>query len=311
MDAGPVQPGKLLEAGPGVWSIEIPMPISHNPRVFAYVVRDEAGDFHLIDSGLPRAAGLEALTAGLAELGLNLADIRTVTVTHFHHDHLGLADTVRAAGGARVAVHRLDAEAMGKLRGVTDDELARWVVPAEGAAELRSIEVAAPPDMTPDLLLEDGDRLAIPGREFIVVHTPGHTSGHICVVSRTDRLLFTGDHLLPDQFPGVGLGGESANPLADYYRSLDRIREFDGYRGLPGHGWAFDQVGERIDQSEAHHRRRTTEIGGLIADHPDATVWEIAQRVSWTAGWDGLQGFYRLSALRQTESHMAVARGEQ
>jgi len=43
--------------------------------------------------------------------------------------------------------------------------------------------------------------------------------------------------------------------------------------------------------------------GHTPAVDPDATVWTIAQQLTWTSGWDRLAGFYRYSALAQTAMH--------
>jgi glyoxylase-like metal-dependent hydrolase (beta-lactamase superfamily II) len=187
---------------------------------------------------------------------------------------------------------------------VSVQQLEGWGVPAHQATELAEL-VRRPYELPHiDVRLEDGVVLPIPGHELRVVHTPGHTDGHACIVSVAERLLFTGDHLLPDQFAGVGLGAPiPGNPLEDYRRSLERIREFDGYLALPGHGWTFRTIGERIDETLAHHGRRTAEVAAVLAAEPSASVWQIAAQLTWTAGWDALAGFYLVSALRQTAWH--------
>lgn len=285
----------------GVWSIRLPLGAPDNPSVLAYVVLDSGGAPHLIDSGL--GATEDALASGLGQLGFAPGDVRSVTLTHLHGDHTGAADAVRRAGGATVGIHRGDA-VFDRPRTVPRTVLDEWGVPAGEAGVLAAVTLPLFTIPVVDVELEDGQSLPIPGRDLRVVHTPGHTKGHACIVSATERILFTGDHLLPDQFAGVGLGGPvDGNPLADYRRSLERIREFDGFRALPGHGWAFDGISARIDETLAHHGRRTAEVAGVLAEQPGASVWEVAAQLTWTRGWDALAGFYRLSALRQTAWH--------
>lgn len=264
----------VAEVAPGIHSIRMPMPTPGNPHVFAYLVEDAAGAPHLIDSGLDLPDAVAAFDAGLGALGHTMADVRTITVTHLHRDHLGLADRVRAAGGAVVAMH---------------------------AAEAPDAAVTA------DRLLGDGDRLEIPGREFTVMHVPGHTAGSIGVTG--EGVVFTGDHVLPDQFPGIGVGGPvSTNPIADYRASLERVRALDGLRVLPGHGWVFDDLGARVDETLAHHGKRTAEVAAVLAREPAASIEEIASQLTWSAGWENLTGIYRDSALRQTAWHAALVR---
>jgi glyoxylase-like metal-dependent hydrolase (beta-lactamase superfamily II) len=286
----------------GIWSIRMPLGAPDNPSVLCYVVLDSAGESHLIDSGVASEPG--ALAAGLGTLGLALGDLRTVTLTHLHGDHTGLADAVRSVGGATVAIHARDADANERLGSISREQLTQWGVPDDEADALGGFTQPRFAIPAPDRLLQDGDPLGIPGRDLRVVHTPGHTDGHACFFSERERILFTGDHLLPDQFAGVGLGAPSlGNPLADYRASLERIRAFDGSLALPGHGWPFDRIAERIDETLAHHGRRTTEVAAVLARDPGASVWEIAEQLTWTRGWDALAGFYRLSALRQTAWH--------
>lgn len=288
----------------GVWSIRMPLGAPHNPSVLCYVVVDADGTPHLIDSGLGDDACADALEQGLGQLGFALGTVRTVTMTHLHGDHTGLAARVAAAGGARTAIHVRESAEVGRSRAIEPRQLAEWGVPEAEAAPLVALQ-RSPVTLPPiDVLLEDGQRLDVPGRQLRVLHTPGHTDGHVCIVSDDERLVFTGDHLLPDQFAGVGLGGLTAgNPLRDYRDSLELLRPLGGYLVLPGHGWVFGELAERVDETFAHHGRRTAEVAAVLAAEPDASVWQIASQLSWTAGWDALAGFYRWSALRQTAWH--------
>lgn len=284
-----------------IWSIRMPLGAPDNPSVLAYVVLDSAGAPHLIDSGL--AAAVDALASGLGQLGFALGDVRSVTMTHLHGDHTGSADAVRRAGGATVGIHAADA-VFDRPRTVPAELLAEWGVPDAEAEELAAVTLPLFEVPVIDAELHDGDPLPISGRDFRVVHTPGHTNGHACIVSEQERILFTGDHLLPDQFAGVGLGGPTdGNPFADYRASLERIRVYEGYLALPGHGWAFNGISARVDETLTHHGRRTDEVAAVLAREPGASVWEIAAQLTWTRGWDALAGFYRLSALRQTAWH--------
>ena len=49
-----------------------------------------------------------------------------------------------------------------------------------------------------------------------------------------------------------------------------------------------------------HQLERAREVASVL-DEP--TIWDIASRLTWTAGWDGLHGFQLLSALTQTAMH--------
>jgi glyoxylase-like metal-dependent hydrolase (beta-lactamase superfamily II) len=129
-------------------------------------------------------------------------------------------------------------------------------------------------------------------------------------------LVYTGDTVLPKIFPGLGLGDREqtgpgkANPIADYLASLTSLARYDHFEVAPGHGYRFRGLIERNAVLAEHHLHRSRAAAAVIRDDPDATVWEVASRLRWTAGWQKLRGFYLLSALSQTVLHLDFARSE-
>ncbi|BDZ43145.1 MBL fold metallo-hydrolase [Paraoerskovia sediminicola] len=305
---------------PGIWSVAIPMPGSHLPYSLAYLIEDGAA-VHVVDPGLGTEEGWAALTGGLAAAGHGVADIATVTLTHLHPDHLGLADQLRDAGGATVAMHSADVEGLAAMtaghHGILGDESGArsWGVPAARLPELLAVRQIAGPQPTAsiDVRLADGDRLAIGDRHIEVVHTPGHTAGSICLIDRNEGLVWTGDHVLPGINPGLGLGGPTTtHPPADYLSSLDVVRRLDDPAAplevLPGHGAPFTGLAARCDALAAHQQRRADEVAAVLADDGGASVWSVASRLTWTAGWARLEGFLLASALAQTAMLVAYVR---
>jgi glyoxylase-like metal-dependent hydrolase (beta-lactamase superfamily II) len=300
----------------GLWVYGVPLPGLQPHFTLSYLVLDAEKHVHLIDPGWDTESNRGALAAALGELGHALADVASVTVTHLHPDHLGLAAHVRESSGAPVALHRLEQEAIGEVATPVDetDAVARFA--AWGASAARHPELLAAllrrsawRPFTADRLLEDGDALGIPGHDIEVLHTPGHTVGHLALRDAPRRLLFTGDLLLPNQYPGVGLGGTPAgNPIDDYLASLERVVAFDDHEVLPGHGYRFTGLADRIAETREHHERRTREVAAVVGSSPEANVWEVASRLSWTAGWEQLSGLHLLSALAQTELHLERVR---
>ncbi|GLI27197.1 MBL fold metallo-hydrolase [Agromyces rhizosphaerae] len=293
----------------GWWSIPVPMPGGHIPYNLCYAVRDDAGGVHLIDPGWPTTGHLDVLAAGLAHMGAGLSDVRTVTATHLHTDHLGGAGDLRAATSARIVLHREEDRAVREMAGrrpahAASDAIDRWGVPADRRAELEAHAEERVERPTADVLVDDGDLLPIPGRSVRVVHTPGHTTGHICLRDEDAGVLFTGDLLLPTIHPGVGLGAHGdANPLADYLSSLQRIARFDN-EAAPGHEYRFRGVFARTITTAEHHLRRTREVQRVLQRDRAHTVWEVASELTWSAGWANLQGFFLMSALAQTAMHI-------
>ena len=89
-------------------------------------------------------------------------------------------------------------------------------------------------------LLDGGERFAAGGRTWEVVHTPGHSPGHVCLWNAADRLLCSGDHLLQFVSPPVTFErGFEPDPMGSYLESLDRVACSAPELVLPGHGTPF------------------------------------------------------------------------
>lgn len=289
----------------GLWAFALPLPVGPPAYTLVYAMTDAAANVHLIDTGWDLPGSLEMLSRGLQSVGLALDRVESVTATHLHSDHLGLAERIRAASGARVQVHEVEQRGLDEFaeRGVTVPDLGQWGVPQELRAGIAALVARTRPEsLQADVLLTDEQLLDIPGREVRVLHTPGHTAGSLSFLA--DDVLFTGDLLLPTVFPGVGLGGDSSDPLADYLRSLDRIEALGDPLVAPGHGYVFRGLAQRVAASRAHQQGRTSEVAAILQRRPDATVWEVASHVTWTGGWPALTGFHQASALSQTAMRM-------
>lgn len=293
--------------GDGVWAVPVPMPSRFPSYTLAYVLEDSGGAVHLIDPGWDLDSNLPVLSQALVGAGHVVEDVASVTVTHLHHDHLGLAHRIRSASGAVVAMHSAEQVALNRLAhdGRPVPDLEGWRVPEDVRARLADLAPPLPyPSFVADVLLEDGEVLPIPGRLLRTVHTPGHTPGHIAIVDDDNGLVFTGDLLLPQIFPGIGLGGDSFNPIGDYLRSLTRLEELGDLEVWPGHGYGFAGLGDRCAQTRAHHVKRNREVHAIMAESASPTVWDVASQVTWTDGWHGLSDIHLVSALSQTARHM-------
>jgi glyoxylase-like metal-dependent hydrolase (beta-lactamase superfamily II) len=292
-----------------LWAVALPIPGGFMSYSLLYIVRDTDGGMHLIDPGWDSDDNWRRVLDALATIGADAGDVRSTIATHVHPDHSGMGGRARDASGATVRV--LDSETASiDVQGIPVDVRERnvvgWGVPESRRQELRDMLDGMPDRVipTPDATVRDGERLDIPGFDFVVMATPGHTPGSLCVRSDSLGLVFTGDTVLPMMHPGVGIGGPSvSNPLADYLASLEALGRYPDYEVLPGHGYRFTGLGDRAAKSAAHHLRRSAEVRAVMAAEPDASVWRIAEQLTWTAGWDKLVGFYLYSGLAQTAMH--------
>jgi glyoxylase-like metal-dependent hydrolase (beta-lactamase superfamily II) len=287
----------------GVWVIPMELAVPSPPYSLCYVVADNAGAIHLIDPGYDLDHNWRRLQVELGALDFSIEDVASVTATHFHPDHLGMATRVRNASGGQLVMFGLEYTALDELvRGEPQvPDYAEWGVPVDRREALASLSANRSfPSVAPDVLMAAHGQLPVPGRSIEIVPTPGHTSGHMALRDSDEGLFFTGDHLLPKIFPGIGLGGPSADPLGEYLRSLTRIEEYGDDEVCPGHGYQFRGLRERVEETRAHQNRRTNEVERIIGASPTASVWEVASQVSWTVGWANLLPNHLSSALRQT-----------
>lgn len=300
----------------GLWAFAVPIPSSGLPYTLAYAFTGSDG-IHVVDPGWDAPESVTSLESALAALGAGLADVATIVVTHHHPDHLGAASRLRKLTGARLVLSAPEADVVAQA-GDRDDParyeetLEAWVVPASRHDELRTSfdHPSLVPAVDADVLVADGDRIELGDAGSLdVLLTPGHTSGHMCLVDRARGVVLSGDHVLPRIYAGIGIGTlPGTDPLGDYLDSLDRIAGIGDLEVLPGHEFRFTGLADRCQEIAAHHLRRTAEVAALRPELGDAPVWEYARRLTWTAGWDGLDGFHLHSALRQTDMHLELVR---
>lgn len=201
----------------------------------------EGGAVTLVDAGLPAQYG--QLTALLSSLGLGVADVAGVVVTHGHLDHLACIPALRA-GAPEVEVHlpRLDRELAARRPGLDPRVIANSWRPAAIRTALsyaRQGMLSARP-VVEACDLDDGDVLDLPGRPRFV-HAPGHTAGSGLFVLEDRDVVCSGDVLVTyDPFTGRrGPGTLPAFDNVDHLQavaSLERVAETGMGTVLPGHG---------------------------------------------------------------------------
>ncbi|QTV80471.1 MBL fold metallo-hydrolase [Microbacterium sp. NIBRBAC000506063] len=170
------------EVRDGVYAVPLAMPFTGLPYSFSYVIRAASGELHLIDTGLDTDENWARLTDAFRSIGSSASDVATLTLTHLHPDHAGLAGRLRRASDARVGMHIADQRAMHAgahfVEPVSANTvIAGWDVPEGRMEEVRdaAIRPVAGSPVEVDRPLVDGDRISAGDRELRVLHTPGHT----------------------------------------------------------------------------------------------------------------------------------------
>jgi glyoxylase-like metal-dependent hydrolase (beta-lactamase superfamily II) len=298
---------------PGLWSVPVPIPSSSLRYVFVYVFETDAGPY-IVDAGWNTDDAFAALSDGLSQAGTSVSDVQGVLVTHIHPDHYGLAGRVREASGAWVALHPADAALIpDRYDDPTDlllrvsGYLRRMGAPAEEIEGLTNASMPVRPyvdAVRPDVLFDDGDHPRVPGWDLTALWTPGHSPGHLCFWEPSNRLMLSGDHVLPRITPNIPFHPQAgSNPLGDFLASLDRVATFDADEVLPAHEHRFVGLAGRVDELKAHHESRFAEVIAAIKDGI-TTAWDIAARMRWSRQWDRIDGFMRRAAVGEAMSHL-------
>ncbi|WP_113705204.1 MBL fold metallo-hydrolase [Nonomuraea lactucae] len=301
------------DLGGGVSSVPVPIPGNPLGYTLVYAVDSPRGPV-LVDAGWHHPDAWEALRGGLGALGIDVTTVQGVVVTHFHPDHAGLAGRVREVSGAWIAMHEADAALVRLMRGFADgdhrgfqaDMLRRA---GAGPGDMVAVSADRPRAPTqPDRELGDGDLIDLPGRELRAVHTPGHTPGHICLHLVDAGRLFTGDHVLPDITPHVGVypyDRDDVDPLGDFLDSLDRVGELGPLDGLPAHEWTFPDVAARAAEIRRHHEEKLVRLAALLAERAEPlTIWEVAAMMTWNRPWADLSPVPRSMAAGEAAAHL-------
>ena len=253
----------------GIGVAAMPIGVNHIESVNVYLVAD--GDsVTLVDCGMWHPGepddGLTKLRDALNVRGYVLDDISRIIVTHAHIDHYGMAGRLMELTGAELLMHAmtdLDCEkyrhpetAQARKRdtysdhGVPKDELPAYAdTLAAWLPYLHSVVEAS-------TRLQGGEIIPIGKRQWEVLHTPGHSLGHICLWSPADKLLFSGDHLLPAVTPPVMFErGFDKDPLRSYLGIAQAGRRA---RSRAGDAGPRPRIRGRQAPSRRHHTQQTT-----------------------------------------------------
>lgn len=301
---------------PGLWSVPVVIPDSPLRYVLIYVIALPDG-VALVDTGWPHEESWHSLESGLATLGFAIEDVRYILLTHSHHDHHGLTRQVKQRSGASVVMHSVENDLILEVEAGKASAAAQTVewLRHRGADEsgIQALNgqmahgegPAASDQLTADVLVEDGDRPLAGRPDLVALWTPGHTRGHLCFLLEDDRILLSGDHVLPRITPHVTRPAfvQQDPALSSYLRSLERIAELDVDEVLPAHEYRFSSLYARIQTMLAHHEDRFVEIQDAVRGGA-LTTWEIAEQISWSRGWEATRGFTRVTAVAETFTHL-------
>jgi glyoxylase-like metal-dependent hydrolase (beta-lactamase superfamily II) len=258
----------MEQVSPHVYSLHVPLvwfPQPYPPNVHLIVDGDEGA---LIDAGFPDDESIGKRLEMLREFPD--VKVRYIVITHHHFDHASGAPKLREATGARVVMHKDEAPLL--QRAATEELPSDVEVPAERkeyverVAEWRREAARA----APEELANDGDTLRVGSLTLRLVHSPGHTAGHLSPFLEGDRVLFAGDNVL-------GLGTTVVPPpphgdMAQYVASLAKMQSLNAELMCCGHGPVVKDPNQKLQELIDHRHEREEQILSLAREGRDTVA---------------------------------------
>lgn len=298
---------EIAEAAPGVLRLQLPVHMPGLGHVNCYALEDERG-WTVVDPGMPGPKPYKAMVARFASAGIRVENIHTVVVTHSHVDHFGGAGRLRKAAGANVVTSRSfrtwwdpdDVDDLEAWQGVDFADGNPWGRSTPWGGQhprpplrirlryqlLASMPRRFMPTPRPSVRLDDAERITFGRREWVAVHTPGHTPDHLCLFDPEGGVLLSGDHVLPTITPHISGIDAGPDPLSSFVDSLHKVSQLDGVRHvLPAHGGPFTDLHGRVDDIHRHHGERLDKLKGFLAESDDASVVELSQQLFRPQVW--------------------------
>ena len=214
--------------------------IANNPSPFTfhgtgtYIIGH--GEVAVIDAGPDLDSHVEALLCALEG-----ETVSHLLVTHTHRDHSPATRHLKTATGAK----------------------SYGFGPHGGGRMGDEVEEGGDHDFLPDITLGDGDIIDGAGWTIEVLHTPGHTSNHLCFALKEENTLFSGDHVM-------GWSTTVVSPpdgdMADYMASLERLVARPETVFWPTHGPAIEAPRKFIAALIAHRKAREVQISDCLED---------------------------------------------
>ncbi len=220
----------------------------------------------IVDCGEDTNANYQALEEGLRQQGLKVADIKRIVITHSHIDHIGMANRIVEASGARVYVPEYAYDWAVNLDEVRDerlnvimDTLIEFGVTAESQM-YKTFEMVfkgfgknwtALPKEKVEAFPMNGT-IELGGVNWEVIHVPGHCINQVSFYQPESRDYISADALIkitptPVIDPQIDAPHKRNKGLQTMIKTLQKIGEMDIDWVHPGHYESFQNHKELVD----------------------------------------------------------------
>lgn len=207
--------------------------------------------------------------------------IEKIILTHTHQDHIGLARWLQETKGIPVYVSEIGLTEMKKYTESDFKQKFNEFIQKYGYTKKQAVYQDKPGiyDFEPAGYYSTEGTIRIGDDLYEVIWTPGHAPDHFCFYQQEKKILFTGDHIIDNVSPVIGLWtAEESNVLKDYFRSLELIRQYPTEIALAGHGATFYNLEDQVDDIRGKHLHRLEQLMALTSKDPK-TAEEVCEAI--------------------------------
>ncbi|WP_427968605.1 MBL fold metallo-hydrolase [Altererythrobacter sp.] len=215
--------------------------LAPNPSPYTYTgtqtyIVGAGKEVAVIDPGPADEAHLDAILQAVGE-----ARVTAIMCTHTHRDHSPAAAPLAERTGAPIV----------------------GCAPLVIETTLPRSDEAFDRSYAPDRVMEDGEAMTGPGWTLRALHTPGHTSNHLCFALEESGALFTGDHVM-------GWSTSVVIPpdgdMGDYLKSLEKLQVREDHVYYSAHGDPITRPRQLVRGMIGHRRQRENQILRLLGE---------------------------------------------
>lgn len=208
--------------------------------------------------------------------------IEKVVLTHVHPDHIGLARWFQQHHHVPVFISSLGYKEMQRIREKGHHTFMSRVFKQHGGPDIPEQMASFGTTIyqfEPDGLFENQQKIKLGNDLYETIWTPGHAPDHFCFYNHEKQVMVTGDHVLKEISPIVGVWSEEdVNPLRDYFEALERIRTLSTHFALPGHGDLIDHLKNRVDEMFSRHNHRLQQAMESVLNE-EKTTGQVCQEI--------------------------------
>ena len=231
--------------------LELPINLMGSERtIYPTLIWDE-DNVILVDAGIP--GYLLQLKNAMIEAGVSFDKLNKIIVTHQDIDHIGgIKGILSEKPEVIVLAHEDDKPYIQGEKKIVrlNPQFMERINALPDAEKLKILDMFENSSVKVNQTVSDGEVLPYCGG-ITVIHTPGHTPGHVCLYHQMSKTLIVGDtmNIIDDQLVGPNKDMMGEEEAMDAINSLKKLIDYDIVNIITYHGGLFnDKPNERIKE---------------------------------------------------------------